>query len=79
MAAGRPFVSTPAGGVRSLAAGGLLVPVGDDDALGTALIELLSDPDRAQGLGSAGQMLCERSMAPEVVDSRLRQLYASLT
>jgi glycosyltransferase involved in cell wall biosynthesis len=79
MAAGRPFVSTPAGGVRSLAAGGLLVPIGDDDALGMALIELLSDPDRAQGLGSAGQTLCERSMAPEVVDSRLRKLYASLT
>jgi glycosyltransferase involved in cell wall biosynthesis len=79
MAAGRPFVSTPAGGVRSLAAGGLLVPVGDDDALGAALIELLSDPDRAQALGSAGQSLCERLMAPKVVDIRLRQLYASLT
>jgi glycosyltransferase involved in cell wall biosynthesis len=78
MAAGRPFVSTPTGGVRSLSAGGLLVPVDDDKALGAALIELLSDPDRAQALGDAGQALCERWMAPDVVDVRLRQLYAGV-
>jgi hypothetical protein len=52
--------------------------VGDSDALGAALIELLSDPDRAQALGSAGQTLCEQWMAPDVVDVQLRRLYASL-
>jgi glycosyltransferase involved in cell wall biosynthesis len=76
MAAGRPFVATPVGGVGSLAAGGILVAVDDEVALAEGLIELLSDPQRAQALGSAGRALCERQMAPEVVDARLRDVYA---
>ena len=75
MAAGRPFVSTPVGGVSSLAAGGILVPVDDYRALARALIEVLADPARAQALGEAGQALCKRWMAPDVVDARLRLLY----
>ena len=75
MAAGRPFVSTPVGGVRALGEGGVLVPVGDHQALAAALVELLGDRDRAQGLGEAGQALCRRWMAPDVVDARLRELY----
>lgn len=76
MAAGRPFVSTPTGGIASLADGGLIVPVGDDRALADALIELLADPKRAQSLGTAGQMHCRKRMSPEAVDVRLRQLYS---
>ena len=75
MAAGRPFVSTPVGGITALAAGGVLVPVDDDRALAQALIALLADPARAQALGEAGQALCKRWMAPDVVGARLRRLY----
>jgi glycosyltransferase involved in cell wall biosynthesis len=75
MAAGRPFVSTPTGGIASLGDGGLLVPVEDEKALSGALIELLADPGRATALGSAGRMLCEREMSPEIVDACLRRLY----
>jgi glycosyltransferase involved in cell wall biosynthesis len=75
MAAGRPFVSTPVGGIASLAEGGLIVPVADHRALAEALISLLADPERAQALGSAGMELCLKRMSPEVVGARLRQLY----
>jgi glycosyltransferase involved in cell wall biosynthesis len=75
MAAGRPFVSTPTGGIASLAAGGLIVPVEDHQAVADALIDLLADPDYAQLLGSAGQRLCRERMSPEAIDSCLRQLY----
>jgi glycosyltransferase involved in cell wall biosynthesis len=79
MAAGRPFVSTPTGGVASLAEGGLIVPVGDPRALAAALIELLADPKRAQSLGSAGQAICREKMSPEAIDRRLRRLYGSIS
>jgi glycosyltransferase involved in cell wall biosynthesis len=77
MAAGRPFVSTPTGGVSSLAEGGILVPVDDDRALAQALTALLADPALAQTLGTAGQMLCRLWMAPSIIDARLRRLYSN--
>lgn len=75
MAAGRPFVSTPTGGISSLADGGLIVPVEDEEALAGALIMLLADPQRAETLGSAGRTLCLTTMNPETVGERLRLLY----
>ncbi len=75
MAAGRPFVSTPVGGIASLADGGLIVPVADRRALAEALIELLADPERAQALGAAGLEFCRKRMSVEAVGARLRQLY----
>lgn len=79
MAAGRPFVSTPTGGIASLAAGGLIVPIEDHNALAEALMELLADPERAESLGSAGQVLCQERMSPEAIGARLRQLYTEQT
>jgi glycosyltransferase involved in cell wall biosynthesis len=75
MAAGRPFVSTPVGGVGALGEGGVLVPVGDHHALAAALIELLGDREHAQALGDAGRALCRRWMTPDAVDTRLRGIY----
>jgi glycosyltransferase involved in cell wall biosynthesis len=79
MAAGRPFVSTPTGGITSLGESGLIVPVEDHQALAMALIELLADPERAQSLGSTGQVICREKMSPETIDRRLRKLYMSLS
>ena len=76
MAAGRPFVSTPTGGIASLAGSGLIVPVEDHEALAGALIDLLADPGHAQSLGIAGQMHCRERMSPEVIGVRLRRLYS---
>lgn len=74
-AAGRPFVSTPVGGVESIASGGALVPVGDHEALADALTDFLVDPERAQSVGMRGQKICSERMSLEVIDARLRQLY----
>jgi hypothetical protein len=76
MAAGRPFVATPTGGIPSLADGGMIVPVGDHEALAGALIELLSDPERARSLAERGQEMCRERMSPEAIGSRLAELYA---
>jgi glycosyltransferase involved in cell wall biosynthesis len=76
MASARPFVSTPTGGIASLADGGLIVPIEDHTALAEALIELLSDPKQAESLGHAGQMLCQEMMSPEAVGVRLQRLYS---
>jgi glycosyltransferase involved in cell wall biosynthesis len=78
MAAGRPFVSTPTGGIPSLAVGGLVVPIEDHLALAEALIELLADPDHAQSLGTEGQRLCREQMSLSAVGSRLQHLYSTI-
>jgi glycosyltransferase involved in cell wall biosynthesis len=75
MAARRPFVSTPTGGTPDLAPGGILVPVEDEDALASAIVELLADAQRARDMGQAGQDLCRDTRSVEVIDRRLSALY----
>jgi glycosyltransferase involved in cell wall biosynthesis len=54
--AGTPLVSTRAGGLPELVGGGAaLVPVGDAPALSAALIDVLTDPDRAAALAERGR------------------------
>jgi glycosyltransferase involved in cell wall biosynthesis len=79
MAAGRPFVSTAVGGIPDLLAsgGGVAVPVGDHIALADRLTALLSDPAQARELGERGRASCERTQSVEVIDARLRELYAA--
>ena len=76
MATGRPFVSTPVGGIPELAAsGGLLVEVGDSDQLAAALIRLLDDQAFAAELGRSGHELCAATRSPEVVGETYREIY----
>lgn len=78
MSLGRPFVSTPVGGIPELAsAGGILVPVHDELALADRLTELLADPDLARRLGERGRRFCEETCSITVIDARLRELYAA--
>jgi glycosyltransferase involved in cell wall biosynthesis len=78
MSLGRPFVSTPVGGIPELAdAGGMLVPVEDTLALADRLTELLADPDLARGIGERGRRFCVETRSVEVIDARLRKLYAA--
>jgi glycosyltransferase involved in cell wall biosynthesis len=79
MAAGRPFVSTPVGGIPDLLAsgGGVPVAVGDHLALADRLTELLADPALARELGERGREFCARTQSLEVIDARLRELYAA--
>lgn len=80
MSAGRPFVATPVGGIPELAGGGggVLIPVGDADALARRLIELLADPALARRCGDQGRRFCAETRSVEVIDARLRDLYSSV-
>jgi glycosyltransferase involved in cell wall biosynthesis len=76
MSAGRPFVSTPVGGIPELAQqGGVLVPVEDDVELARRLVDLLENPALAQELGEQGRRFCTETRSTEVVGIRLRELY----
>lgn len=58
MAAGRPVVSTRAGGVEDVVTDGetgAVVPIGDVPGIARAIIDLLDDPARAARLGAAAQ------------------------
>lgn len=78
MSLGRPFVSTPVGSVPELAAaGGMLVPVGDASALADRLTKLLADPGLARRIGERGRRFCLETRSFEIIDARLRELYAA--
>jgi glycosyltransferase involved in cell wall biosynthesis len=78
MSLGRPFVSTPVGGIPELAAeGGMLIPIDDAPALADCLTELLADPGLAREIGERGKRFCLQTRSVEVIDARLRQLYAA--
>jgi glycosyltransferase involved in cell wall biosynthesis len=78
MSLGRPFVSTPVGGIPELAdEGGMLVPVGNEHALADRLTQLLADPGLARSIGERGRRFCLETRSVEVIDARLRQLYAA--
>ena len=78
MAWGVPVVATPVRGLTSAVVDGetgLVVPVGDSQALAGAIVRLLKDPDRAETLGMAGrQMIAERHEAGLILE-RLEVVY----
>jgi hypothetical protein len=79
LAAGRPFVATPAGGTRELApCEEMLVPIEDPAALADAIGVFLSDLDVAQRVGARCQQFCRDTRGPEVIDVELRKFYRGL-
>ena len=80
MSGGRPFISTPVGGIPELArGGGRLVPVDDELELARHLIELLANPALARDIGERGRQFCQETRSVEVIDIRLRELYLTAT
>jgi lipopolysaccharide/colanic/teichoic acid biosynthesis glycosyltransferase/glycosyltransferase involved in cell wall biosynthesis len=80
-ASGVPVVTTRAtGAVDSIIDGvtGFLVPVGDTDALTSAVGELLSDSELRQRMGKAGRERMERDFHPEFIWGALVHLYRDL-
>jgi len=76
MSLGRPFISTPVGGIPALAdPGGILVPVEDHDQLAERLIEMLADPQLARAIGERGRAFCAQTRSVELLSARWRELY----
>lgn len=82
LAAGVPSISTdcPCGGPKMLIEheeNGLLIPVGDEDALAEAMDRLLSDPAYAEKLGAAAREDAKR-YAPEVIFQQWQEYVESV-
>jgi glycosyltransferase involved in cell wall biosynthesis len=78
MAAGRPVIGTAVGGTAEVLDGadrGLLVPPGDPDALGGAMLALLADRERARRLGEAGRRWVTETVGADAMVRRLEDLY----
>jgi glycosyltransferase involved in cell wall biosynthesis len=63
MAAGLPVIATPVGGVVDIVRdgeNGVMVPVGDPDALATAMLDLWRNPERRTRLGAAARETARR-------------------
>lgn len=72
MAAGVPVVASDSGALPDVVGeGGLLVPEGDPDALGEALLRVGTDPDLARELASRGRAVADRADWKHVASSYL--------
>ncbi|HAF61788.1 MAG TPA: hypothetical protein DCK95_05635 [Anaerolineaceae bacterium] len=81
MAAGRPVIGTNVGGIPQIVKkeiNGLLVDPGDVEGFAQALKRLLSDPDMAEEMGSAGKELAVSQHSCEEISRKLRNIYFSL-
>ncbi len=78
MASGLPVVASGISGIPLAVEPertGLLVPEGDADALGTALLRLLADPDLARAMGERGRQKAEAELTWDAVAGRYREGY----
>jgi glycosyltransferase involved in cell wall biosynthesis len=81
MAAGRAVVVTDVGGAREAVSegeSGYLVPAGDEAAMAARLVELLSEPERAQLMGERGRALVEQNFSCAAQLARTEDLYERL-
>jgi glycosyltransferase involved in cell wall biosynthesis len=81
MAAARPVVATDAGGAReAIQEGdtGFVVPVGDDRALATRIIELLQAPEQASAMGERGRRLVRQKFSCASQLAHTQELYDRL-
>jgi glycosyltransferase involved in cell wall biosynthesis len=78
LAAGKPVVSTDAGGARYLVEDGetgFIVPIGDDKALANALFRLLSDDARLKEMGRRAKQIAEQRFRATIVANRTNAVY----
>ncbi len=80
MASGLPVVASGISGIPLAVESertGLLVPEGDADALRTALLRLLAEPDLARAMGERGRRKAESELTWEAVAGRYREGYVA--
>ena len=81
MAAGKPTVATAVGGVPELirdGIDGILVPRRDLDGLAAALVELLTDRERATSMGVRAAMRQRLEFSRAAMVARFEALYLEL-
>lgn len=82
MAAGLPVVATDIPGNRDVVADGreaLLVPVEDAEALSTAIVRVLEEPDLATRLGTAARRLAVERFSLAAMANRYLELFEGLS
>jgi glycosyltransferase involved in cell wall biosynthesis len=78
MATGKPVIATRAGGPAEIVQDGvtgLLVPPGDAEALGRAMLSLIDDPARARHMGEAGRRRAVELFSADRYVTRIQQVY----
>ena len=78
MAAGLPIAATAAGGVPEILENGvtgLIVPLGDGQAMAEAIVRILRDKDLALRLGAAARTCAELKYTPQAYRRSLTELY----
>lgn len=78
MAAGRPVVATPVGGIPEMVSDGetgFLVDVGDVDGLADALLRLLRDPSLRARMGQSGRKFALENYRADAVARRTYEVY----
>ena len=81
MAAGKPVIATGVGGTpEAIVDGetGILVPPKDIEAMASALVELVGDPELQSQLGAAGRERAMQNYSVENYVTRLDTLYRQL-
>ena len=78
MAAGKPVVATNGGGVPEIVedgSTGILVPMGDVQAMADAICEILADPVRAREMGIRGRQRVENHFTVELTASKVETVF----
>jgi glycosyltransferase involved in cell wall biosynthesis len=81
MEAGLPIVATAVGGVPEVldhGRSGVLIPAGDEAALVEAVVDLVTNPDRARQLGAEARRFVEDRYSLAASVAKLERLYAEM-
>ncbi len=81
LAVGTPIVATAVGGIPEIVKDGVtgrLVPPGEPDALAAAIVEMISDTERAHIMTQAGQALVRERFTVDAMMAATTSVYASL-
>ncbi|OHB86814.1 MAG: hypothetical protein A3D13_09805 [Planctomycetes bacterium RIFCSPHIGHO2_02_FULL_40_12] len=81
MALGKPIIASNVGGIIDLVRNGengILVPPGDSDALGEAILQLLKDKNLSEKLGKNGKAMVYPEFDASVMVKQIDDLYESL-
>jgi glycosyltransferase involved in cell wall biosynthesis len=81
MSTGRPVVATDAIGPREIVVdkyNGFLVPIGNTEAIATAIIRLFEDPSLTIQMGSNSRKLCENVYDWKLISKRYAEVYSGL-